>query len=95
VLDKTPALPVYEDNNAVLKDIKQNLEGQTPTFAYLHPDHDIIQGVCTLFAQLPINTILSQAKSHQDQQHPFAYLPPAAQINILADQNAGAIHKKS
>jgi hypothetical protein len=85
---QTPALPVYADNDAVLKDIKPNLEDQTPTFAY-----DIIQGICTLRAQHPINTVFSHVKSHQDRQHPFADLPPVAQINILADQNASAIHQ--
>ena len=91
---QTPALPVYADNNAVLKDLKRNLEDQTPTFAYLCPDHDIIQGIRTLRTQLPFDTRFSHVKSHQDQQHPFANLPPAAQINILADQHASAIHQK-
>jgi hypothetical protein len=31
---QTPALPVYVDNHAILKDIKQNLEDQTSAFAY-------------------------------------------------------------
>jgi hypothetical protein len=86
---------VYADNNAVLKDIKwSHIEDQTYTFAYLHLDHDIIQGICTLCAQLPINTVFFHVKSHQDWIHPFANLPPAAQINILADHNASAIHQK-
>jgi hypothetical protein len=55
---------------------------------------DHFQGICTLRAQLSINTVFSYVKSHQDRQHPFANLPPAAQINILADQSASAIHQK-
>jgi hypothetical protein len=91
---QTPALPVYANNNDLLKDLKQNLEDQTPTFVHLCLDHDIIQGICTLFAQLPINTVFSDVKGHQDRQHPFANLSPVVQINILADQHASAIHQK-
>jgi hypothetical protein len=91
---QTPTLPVYADHDAVLKDLKRDLEDQTPTFSYLCPDHDIIQGIRALHAQLPINTVFSHVKSHQDRQHPIANLTPVAQINILADQNASAIHQK-
>jgi hypothetical protein len=91
---QTPALPVYANNNDLLKDLKQNLEDQTPTFAHLCLDCDIIQGICTLCAQLPINTVFSDVKGHQDRQHPFANLSPVVQINILADQHASAIHQK-
>jgi hypothetical protein len=69
VVGQTPALPAYADNIAILWDIKWHLEQyqQSPTFANLHPDHDIIQGICTPCAQLPINSIVfSHVKSHPD-----------------------------
>jgi hypothetical protein len=92
--DPNPTLPIPVDNDAVIKDLLQTINEQTPTFHLLSPDYDILQAIRTTIAALPITTNIFHVKSHQDQQKPFAELTPDAQINVLADHQAEAIYTK-
>jgi hypothetical protein len=92
--DPPSPLSIYVDNKAVLQDIDRPVDDITPAFHYLTPEYDIIQGICTLCASLPIPVTFHHVKSHQDQQKPYEQLTPDAQINILADRHADAIHRQ-
>jgi hypothetical protein len=92
--DPNPTLPIPVDNDAVIEDLLQTINEQTPTFHLLSPDYDILQAIRTTIAALPITTNIFHVKSHQDRQKPFAELTPDAQINVLADHQAEAIYTK-
>jgi hypothetical protein len=87
-----PTLPIPVDNKAVIDDIHQTINDLTPTFRLLSPDYDIIQATRQLIAKLPINIDIFHVKSHQDRRQPYDTLTPFAQINILADHHADALH---
>ena len=89
-----PTLPIPVDNEAVVKDLLHTINAQTPTFHLLSPDYDILQAIRSTIAALPLNINIFHVKSHQDLIKPFKELPPAAQINVLADQQADAIYNK-
>jgi hypothetical protein len=92
--NSNPPLSIYVDNKAVLQDLARPVDDTTPAFHFLTPEYDIIQGIRTLRASLPVPVIFAHVKSHQDQQHPYEELTPDAQINILADQYAAAVHRQ-
>jgi hypothetical protein len=92
--DSNPPLSIYVDNKAVLSDLTQSVDDTTSAFHYLIPEYDIIQGIRTLRASLPVPVTFAHVKSHQDQHKPYDQLTPDAQISILADQHADAIHQK-
>ena len=90
--EPNPSLPIPVDNDAVVKDLHQIINEQTPTFHLLNPDYDIMQAIRTTIATLPIATDIFHVKSHQDKTKPFDELTPDAQINVLADRQAAAIY---
>ena len=87
-----PHLPIPLDNKAVLDDLAYQPDDTTSPFRYLNPDYDIIQAIQQLIPTLPIKVKLYHVKSHQDESTPFPELNPHAQINVLADAHATAIH---
>jgi hypothetical protein len=81
------------DNKAVIADISKTINDLTPTFHLLSPDYDIIQATKLLIAKLPIKVDIFHVKSHQDRHQPYDALTPYAQINVLADHHANALHE--
>jgi hypothetical protein len=65
------------------------------TFSLLSPDYDIIQAIRSTIKGLPIPTEVFHVKGHQDRHKQWTELDPFAQINVLADQQAEHIHRKS
>jgi hypothetical protein len=88
----TLLLPIPIDNKAVLDDLAYPPDDTTSSFHYLQPDYDIIQAIQCIVPTLPIKVKLYHVKSHQDNSTQFTDLNPHAQINILADAHAAAIH---
>jgi hypothetical protein len=86
-------LPIHLDSKAVLNDLTYAPDDTTSSFRYLHPDFDIIQAIQQLIPTLPIKVKLYHVKSHQDDNTSFPELSPPAQINVLADAHATAIHQ--
>jgi hypothetical protein len=93
--ETNPTLPIPVDNEAVVKDLIQTVNEQTPTFHLLSPDYDILQAIRSTIAAIPITTDIFHVKSHQDKKTPYADLTPDAQINVLADRQAEAIYTKA
>jgi hypothetical protein len=87
-----PSILIPVDNESIIKDILCPINAQTPTFHLLSPDYDIIQAIHTLIKQLPIKVDIFHIKSHQDKHKPYDELTFDAQINVLADLHATAIH---
>ena len=54
-----------------------------------------MQAVCKTLAVLPIPTDIYHMKGHQDQHKAWEELNESAQINVLANWQANAIHVKS
>lgn len=44
-INPVPSLPVLIDNMSVITDIQRPVNDLTPTFQYLRPDYDILQGI--------------------------------------------------
>ena len=88
-----PPLPIPLDSKAVLDDLTYTPDDTTSPFHYLQPNFDIIQAIQQLIPTLPIKVKLYHVKSHQDDNTPFPELSPHAQINVLADAHATAIHQ--
>jgi hypothetical protein len=83
----TLLLPIPTDNKAVLNDL-----AYPPDDTTFSPDYDIIQAIQRIVPTLPIKVKLYHVKSHQDNSTQFADLNPHAQINVLANAHATAIH---
>ena len=79
-----PSLPIPVDNDSGIKDLLRPITAQTSTFHLLSPDYDIMQ--------LPLKVDIFHIKSHQDKHKPYAELTFDAQINVLANRHATAIH---
>jgi hypothetical protein len=92
--EDTPILTIYTDNKSVISDVQHRKDDLTPTFQFLRPDHDIIQGIQDRLSGFPIQTAICHVKSHQDRKKPYAQLSHDAQINVLADANAEKIYDK-
>lgn len=90
-----PTLPIPIDNDSVVKDVNRLVSDQSPTFSLLSPDYDIIQAIRSTLKGLPVPTEVFHVKGHQDRHKQWTELDTFAKINVLADQQAEAIHQKS
>jgi hypothetical protein len=82
------------DNDSVIKDVHQRINNQSPTFARLSPEYDIMQAIHTIILALPFPIDIFHVKGHQDNNKHWSELDPSAQINVLADRQANAIYQK-
>jgi hypothetical protein len=90
----TPSLPILIDNKAVVTDVNQTTNPQTPTFDLLSPDYDILQAIRETVGALPIQIKVFHINGHQDRTKRWEELNAYAQINVLADEQADKIYRK-
>jgi hypothetical protein len=57
--------------------------------ATLQPDWDVTNKIVVTLQALLIDPVFEHVKGHQDNHHPYAYLPLEAQLNIDANEEAG------
>jgi hypothetical protein len=82
------------DNDSLVKDVHRRIDGHSPTFPQLRPDYNIMQAIRTTIVELPIPVDIFHVRAHQDRDKHWSELDPCAQINVLADRQANAIHQK-
>jgi hypothetical protein len=89
-----PRLRIVIDNQSVTDDVEWNFDQQTAVYDYLKADYDILQGIKTMIAALPLTTNIGWIKGHQDDRKPWEELSNAAKANCYADRICDDTHQR-